>query len=527
MYTQWTLDYPRLHDMAVELDKRCNDRIAFEQDFRGQVRRLTFHEVLRDTEDLSAAFAQRFCKKPVALLCRGSVEFFLVFLACVYSGSVVVPIDCDATDEETLREIVDSESTAVFYSAATEKKIERIALPEQVERFKVEDTLDSLTQEGRTLEKPDFDALDPDRFCALFYTSGTTGRGKGVMLSDRNLACVACQAGCHVDVYQSVLSVLPAHHTYGSVCGVLAIYGLGDTVYFTQGLKTFMADLKKFKPTNLFLVPMFLTTMQKMIWQTAQKSGKDKLLRRMLKVSDALLKVKIDLRRVFFKSVIDAFGGNLKTITSGGAPIDAQLQREFERFGIQVLNGYGITECSPLVAVNISKQNRHGTVGKALPYCTIRIENPDEEGLGEVCVKGDNVMLGYYKDEQATAQVLKDGWFNTGDIGHLDEQGYLFITGRKKDMIVLPSGENVYPEPIETQFYRLDYVKDAVVYLDRQSGQLTVQVLFEDEADTSSFEADLKAINRSLPPYMRVQKTIIRTEEFEKTSTKKIKRFAI
>ncbi len=616
MYTQEILDHITLHGLAEELAHKHKDKLAFCQEFDGKKVTRTYHEFLKDTEALSLALRKRYPKGHIALIMHGSVEFYLLFYSIIMSGGVVVPIDVEATDDERVREILHSDSVACFYSGRCSKKID--AVKDRlggVDLINADESLDQLIKKGRDLEGDDFAESDPDSPAAIFYTSGTTGENKGAVLSQKAIASVACKAGCHVDVYESVLSVLPAHHTYGCINGVLSIYGLARTVYFTKNLKTFVKDLKKYEPSNLFLVPMFLQTMYKMIWVEAEKQHKDKLLKGMLGASKGLVKVsnafvipiylnavfssiaKIlgdqkaerkakgiklnavtgtmmfvtnlfiiptyigtmskalwsqakvqknsdmaqqvmlaqhslgniqnDMRRAIFKSVIDQFGGRLKTITSGGAPLDVKLQRNFEELGIQVLNGYGITECSPLVAVNISKQNRYGTVGKALPYCKLKVERDAQSGVGEICVKGDNVMLGYYKDDKATRKVIKKGWFYTGDIGYIDDDDYLFITGRKKNMIVLPSGENVYPEVIENELYRLDYIKDAVVLWDERVQALCAHVYFDPDADSSGFSVDLKTINGTLPPYMRIKKTVVRDTEFEKTSTKKIKRFAL
>ena len=615
MYTQEILDHKTMHALAKELAEKHGEKLAFYEEFGTRVVSKSYARFLSDTENLARAIKKRYPNKHIALLTRGSTEFFMVFCAVIMAGGVVVPVDCEATEDETVREIIHSDSVACFYSDFRAKKINSIKdRLDGVELINIEENLERLIVKGSTLEDNSF-SEDEDAPAAIFYTSGTTGFAKGVVLPQKALCSVACKAGCYVDVYESVLSVLPAHHTYGSVCGVLSIYGLARTVYFTKGLKTFMADLKKYKPSNLFVVPMFLQTMNKMIWATAEKTNKDKLLKMLLRMSqflnavcnvfvvpmffgavgkivakikkeqreekeksgkkltasakmmwglanlfiipmyvfsmgkvlwaqavrrkdsefsaqissvhNSLLSAKVDIKRALFKSVLKSFGGNLKTITSGGAPLDVKLQRSFEEMGLQILNGYGITECAPLVSVNLSKQNRFGTVRKALPYCEIMIDDSSLAGVGEVCVKGDNVMIGYYKDKEATDEVLIDGWFHTGDVGYLDDEGYLFITGRKKDMIVLPSGENVFPEVIEREFYRLKYIADAVVLWDDHAQALCVHVYFDAEADNSSFEKDLETINKGFAPYMRIKKTVIRDKEFEKTSTKKIKRFAI
>ena len=262
--------------------------------------------------------------------------------------------------------------------------------------------------------------------------------------------------------------------------------------------------------------------MLKSIWKNAEKSGKAGALKKLIAVSNSMRKVGIDLRPVLFKTIRDAFGGNLKMLISGGAPIDNQYMKGFDDFGIQVVNGYGITECSPIVSINRNKYYRFGSVGVPIFESQVKIINPDENGEGEIVVKGDHVMLGYYKNPEATADAFVDGWFNTGDIGKIDEDGFVFITGRKKNIIVLSNGKNVYPEEIETEFLKIPYVDEVVVY--GRDDILCAEIYTETPDKKDEIREKLREINENLPSYKQVKHVEFRDEEFEKTTTKKIKR---
>jgi long-chain acyl-CoA synthetase len=282
----------------------------------------------------------------------------------------------------------------------------------------------------------------------------------------------------------------------------------------------------KFKPFNMILVPLFVETIYKKIWADAKKQDKDKMLKKMVGVSNRLLKIGIDIRHLLFKSVIKSFGGNLKLIVSGGAPLDPRYVKGFREIGIIVLNGYGITECSPIVSVNRNEYYRDGSVGQIYSCCEVKIAEPDENGHGEICVKGKNVMLGYYKNEQATKEAFDGEWFKTGDIGYLDQDGFLFISGRKKNLIILSNGKNVYPEEMEYAILTdIPYVKEVVVYA--ESDAIVAEIFLDDKNYpdcTLTINGDISRLNRTLPLYKNIGKIVIRDIEFPKTTVKKIKR---
>jgi long-chain acyl-CoA synthetase len=317
-------------------------------------------------------------------------------------------------------------------------------------------------------------------------------------------------------------------------------YSQGSSIYISSGLKHIPEEIREQKPTHLILVPLFVETLYKKIWAGAEKSGKAKMLRRMIKVSNVLRKCGIDLRRKLFRPVLDNFGGKLEMIICGGASLNQDIIDSFDAIGITILNGYGITECSPLISCNRNKYQKKGSVGTPIIGELVKIKDPDENGEGEICVKGPNVMLGYYKDPEATAAAFdEEGYFKTGDYGRLDEEGWIYITGRLKNLIILSNGKNVYPEEIETEISRIFGVAECIVYAGEskmQNKEAIVAEIFPDFEALKSrgienvkeyFEDEIKKVNSRMVSYKAVKMVKIRNEEFTKNTSKKILRFTI
>ena len=383
--------------------------------------------------------------------------------------------------------------------------------------------------------------IDPNKLASIVFTSGTTGKGKGVMLSQTNIVSDMTQGMYNFAITPKTMNVLPPHHTFGSTVNFVGHYAQGCEIYISSGLKYILNELKEEKPSHLILVPLFVETFYKRIWATAEKQGKDKLLRNMIKASNGMRKIGLDLRRQMFKSVTAAFGGKLEMIICGGAALNQDIIDTFEGIGIVILNGYGITECAPLISCNRNKYRKKGSVGTPIIGEQVKINDPDANGEGEICVKGPNVMLGYYKNPEATAEVFdEDGYFHTGDYGKLDEEGWIYITGRLKNLIILSNGKNVYPEEIETEISRVYGVNEVVVYEglndDGSSKDCIVAEIYPDFDGLKNhgvtdvqmyFKEKIKKINENSAPYKKVALIKIRNEEFEKNTSKKIIRFKI
>ena len=492
-----------------------------------------FIELFDDCEAIAKFIQTKFGKTHIALFGKDTASYIIFYTAIMMSESLCVPVDI-AQDDEDLEYVMNHcDAQVCFYGEKQKAKIEGLKdkLPNIKEYICYDEMMEEFIAQGKKIDC-DLSGTDEENTAVIIYTSGTTGKPKGVMLSQKNVTAVAGGAGKHVDVYESVLSVLPLHHSYGSMCGVYSIFSLGKVVYVSRGLKYIMKELNQFSPTNLFVVPLFVTTFEKQIKKALADKGMEKTVYNLIKFSNGLKKIGINLSRKFFKSIIDSFGGKLRVITSGGASIDTETEKFFDSMGIIVSGRYGITECAPLVAVNKNLEKKVGSVGRALPYCKVRIDNPDENGNGEICVFGDNVMQGYYKNEEATkAAFTEDGWFRTGDIGYLDSDGFVFINGRIKNLIILNNGKNINPEELEDKLLRIPLISEVIVgTVDNEKLEAEIY-LNPDNAGTkeevlSKLEEEIEAFNKQQPYYKRISKTVIRKEEFEKTSTKKIKRFA-
>ena len=383
--------------------------------------------------------------------------------------------------------------------------------------------------------------IDTDRLATIVFTSGTTGKGKGVMLSQKNIVSDMTQGMYNFAITRKNMCVLPPHHTFCSTVNFVGHLSQGACLYLSSGIRYVVSEMKEQKPTHLVLVPLFVETFYKRIWQTAEKTGKDKLLRRMMKLSNSMRKIGIDARRKMFRSVTAAFGGKLEMIICGGAALNQDIIDTFDALGITILNGYGITECAPLISCNRNKYQKQGSVGVPIIGEQVKIADPDENGEGEICVKGPNVMLGYYKNPEATAAAFdEEGYFKTGDYGKLDEEGWIYITGRLKNLIIFSNGKNVYPEEIETEISGIYGVNECVVYAGESKSDPAKEVIVAEiypdfEAlenrnitDAQAYFDDAVAqINKRTVSYKKVGLVKIRQEEFVKNTSKKIIRFMI
>ena len=533
--------------------KEAGDQDAFQyKEGKNKIVKVTYKEFAKDTEALGTALASiDMHDKHIAMIGENSYKWLTGYLTVLKSTGVFVPIDKELTVNEVTNVLKHSESEVLFYAEKYEDWIPQIRneVPEikyfiglnKKEDDEISLSYDKFKENGRKLlEQGDtkYTSLKGDEYNLkmLIYTSGTTGTPKGVMLNEHNLMSVVYYGLQVAEIGTKSLSVLPYHHTYEAVAGILIALHKHVCICINDSLKNVLKNLQLFKPDYIYLVPAFTEVFYKSIWANAQKTGKDKILKIMIPVSNALRKVGIDLRGVLFKSIHEAFGGNLKEIVCGGAPIRPKIGKFFNDIGVTLYNGYGITECSPLVSVNRPCLNDSTTVGIVLPCCEIKLENVNEDGDGEICVKGDIVMMGYYKEPEKTARVLKDGWFNTEDYGHVNKKGQLVINGRKKNLIVLDNGKNIYPEEIENYILGVPYVQEVVVKGKKNEQGQEVALIAEvflnkeklEELNLENVEEtlrnDINEACKDLPVYKHIADVEIREKEFEKTTTNKIKR---
>lgn len=473
--------------------------------------------------------------RKIAILGENSYQWLVAYFAIVTTGNIAVLIAKDAADIEVSTLIFQSETDLVLYSPTCARTAEYCKkVYGRRKRFYAMTDMEKWITKGRTAIEKGRDyykraVTDPDETCTIFFTSGSTGFSKGVMLSQTNICADINSSLQFVIPNGPTISVLPFNHAFGLVISVLLPIHAHMEVFICSKLSNFMRDMTIAKPKTLALVPLFVETFSKTIWRTAAKEGQEKVLRRGIKASDAMMKLGIDRRKQLFKSLLSKFGGELECIVCGGAPLDPRFVKEFRSFGIEILNGYGITECSPVLSVNRMGHHVDGSVGQMLPDMELRIDEPDSNGIGEIVVRGANIMKGYYNDIQSTKQVLDpDGWFHTGDLGYLNKDNFLFITGRKKSLIILANGENVSPEELEQYVERIDEVSEVVVY--EKDSAITAEV-FPEESDLTREElrkviqSKIDKLNKSLPTHKHIQKLIIRATEFEKTATRKIKRY--
>ena len=531
-----------------------------------EVRKVSFLQWRDDVRHLGTALiANGLREEKIAIVGENSYGWCCSFFAVMAIGSVTVPVDKELPVEDIDGIITTTGCRAVFYGKTAEAKVKEIlnnkgfstvetlisipsatGLDAEILGNKTLTSVEELQVKGEKLfingDNSYYDyKIDTTKLASIVFTSGTTGKGKGVMLSQANI-CLDMTLGMYnFDITRKTLHVLPPHHTFGSTVNYVGHLSQGCEVYISSGLKHVSDEIREQQPTHLILVPAFLEVMNRKIWTTARKTGKEGLLKMMMKVSDGLRKIGIDVRKKLFSSVLEAFGGRLELVICGGAKLDEDIIRTFDSLGITILNGYGITECAPLISANRNKYRKPGSVGTPILACRVKIDNPDENGEGEICVKGPNVMLGYYNNPEATAEVFdKDGFFHTGDYGKLDDEGWIYITGRKKNLIILSNGKNVYPEEIEADLQKVEGVTEVVVYAGEsrvQKDRITIVAeifpdaeLLADKGITDMqtyFEDQVKILNAKMPPYKAVKCVKLREVEFQKNTSRKITRFSI
>ena len=529
-----------------------------------EVKKVKFPQWRDDVRNLGTALISHGLREQnIAIVGENSYGWCCSFFAVMATGSVTVPVDKELPVEDIDGIITATSCKAVIFGKASEAKIQEILDKGGLKSVEILisvapvnkltgagsrklATLEEMQERGAQLfesgDKSYYDyKIDTNKLASIVFTSGTTGKGKGVMLSQANIGLDMTLGMYNFDITRKTLHVLPPHHTFGSTVNYVGHLSQGCEVYISSGIKHVSDEIREQQPTHLILVPAFLEVMNRKIWATARKEKKEGLLKCMMKVSDVLRKVGIDIRRKLFASVLSAFGGKLELIICGGAKLDEEIINTFDSLGITILNGYGITECSPLISANRNEYRKPGSVGTPILACRVKIDDPDENGEGEICVKGPNVMLGYYNNPEATAEVFdKDGFFHTGDYGKLDEEGWIYITGRKKNLIILSNGKNVYPEEIEADLQKVEGVSEVVVYAGEsrvQKDKITIVAEIFPDADLLAdkgitdlqgyFENQVKALNAKMPPYKAVKRVKLRYTEFQKNTSRKITRFNI
>ena len=552
-----------IREMTENAAKRFPDKNALTYKKKPTAKEM-LHYTYSEGRDFIRSIATEFISmgmrdNKVAIIGEASPEWVFSYFALMSIGAVTVPIDKELPPDDMASILNTSACPYVVYSSAITEKIKAVKelapslhtfveMGDGTEDFAV--NLDTVRTRGAEKyaggDNSYYDyEIDPKKLASIVFTSGTTGKGKGVMLTTENI-CMDMQQGMYnFNITARTMCVLPPHHTFGSTVNFVGHYAQGCEIYISSGLKYIMNELKTFKPTHLVLVPLFVETFYKRIMSTAEKSGKLATLEKGLKISNLLRKLGIDLRKKLFgESVLSNFGGELEMIICGGAALNQDIIDFFESIGITILNGYGITECAPLISCNRNEYRKQGSVGLPIIGGHVKILNPDENGEGEISYKGPNVMIGYYNDEEATRLAFtEDGYFKTGDYGKVVMEGndqWIYITGRLKNLIIFSNGKNVYPEEIETDIQGVYGVNEVVVYAGESKSdpqkEVIVAEIFPDfdalamheitDAQKYFDEAIIK-INEKNVSYKKVGKVKIRHEEFPKNTSKKITRFKI
>lgn len=534
--------------IAFVIKKKIAEKVNYEN--------ITYEKMLKDINNLGTALYSMYLKgKRIAIIGKNRYEWVLAHLTNMCGGIISVPLDKDLQYEELENSLIRSKADCIFFDEKLTDKITKIKeegktnLTEFICMSKIEGykSTEELLKLGKELlEKGNTEFInaniDENVMNILLFTSGTTSKSKAVMLSQKNIASNIYAMQCVEDIRQTDTNIafLPFHHIFGSTCMIMMIASGVKTV-FPDGLRYIKQNLNEYKVTLFVGVPVLVEAIYKTILKEIEKQGKTNLIKIATKISNILLKLHIDIRRKVFKQIIDALGGNLRLVISGGAPADPKISKGFNEFGIKTLQGYGLSETSPVISAENAKILKSGSVGVPMINDTIEIVNKDKDGIGEIRVKGPNIMLGYYEMEDVTNEVLKDGWFYTGDLGYFDKKGILYITGRNKNLIVLKNGKKVFPEEIETLVNRIELVEESMVFgmpdsKDNNDVKLSVKIVYSKEVAKEKYNEkseeelykiiwnQIKELNQKFPRYKHIQKLILTDEELIKTTTKKVKR---
>lgn len=542
-------DYKSTKEVFERIARLAPDaQILAELDSHRKIVYHTAKDLLEDVESFGDGLIALGLKgKHIALLAENSYKYFVTDVTIVGGAGVISPIDKDAKEDllETLLKKCDAE--VVICSAYLVPKIRDVA--KKVEKIKTIITIDKKVDELATFDEIQklgkeecnagkYRALEPnlEDVAEIIFTSGTTGANKAVMLTGRNLAtnmsnCLDVIRGSKKN--NTSMSILPMHHATEIYTHIMPRVSAGRLTYINGSMKDMMINMKIFKPYIITVVPMVANAFYKTIWQEARKQGKEEKLKKGIKLCKMLNKFGIDATHKLFKDLFAPFGGNLQQIVCGGAPLDPEVVSGMRDLGVYIINGFGITECGPLVSMNADTLGDCASIGKACPRLEVKIFEPDENGIGELCVKGPSVSKGYYKDEEATKQVFdKDGFFHTGDLARQNKKGELFLAGRKKNLIVLDSGKNVYPEELEQAIVtNLRYVKDTMVFeedceIKNEKKRLICAEIFlsDEKIDDDEVINDFRKLNQTLAPYKRISYVEILDCDFERNASRKIMR---
>ena len=544
------------------------DNVAFRQRFEKNepYREITYKEAFETVNALGTALTNIGLKgKRIAVIGENCYQWATSYLAVICGTGVVVPLDKELSAMELKQLVIEAEVSAVMFTKKYREIFKEMKTSGDTDiEILVDLTGDdeeegifkwsNLVAEGRMLlDGGDRNFVEAeiiaDEMSELLFTSGTTGIAKGVMLSHKNICfdLMIAPTILNVNTWDIFFSVLPIHHTYEGTCGFLMPLYKGASIAYCEGLKYIVKNLAEVSPTMFLGVPALFETLYKTIMRNVRKQGKEGLVKKVMSVNKVTRKIGLDLNKLLLKDILKVFGGRMRVLISGGAAIDPAILQFFNDLGFIAVQGYGLSECAPMGALNPDnpKYMRNSSVGHILPGMQVKIVDKDEDGIGEICLKGDNVMLGYYKNPEETARTVRDGWFYTGDQGYVDEEDFIYITGRKKNVIIASNGKNVFPEELEYYLSLSPFIAESMVWgaEDERSGDIVIvaairpetddirEVLGDEKADDPETVKELlwkevDKVNEQMPMFKKIKKIVVRNEEFEKNTSKKIKRFA-
>ena len=554
--------FANLKEMINLSAQKHGDKPAFrfKTDKPGEFRNITFNDFLNDINALGTKLINMgLSDKRIAIISDNRYEWALAYMAIACGTGVVVPLDKMLPANELEALIIRSGVEAIFYSSKYDEVMQDIRNRKTTDlRYYISMNLEKrengvysqkeLVKAGKELiEKGNRKFLDAkinnEAMGFMLFTSGTTAMSKAVMLSHKNIASNLMDIAkvLNLDERDTLLSFLPLHHTFECTVGFLYPISRGASIAYCEGIRHIANNIKEYQITAMISVPALYESIYKRLMKNIEKKGKLPEVEKMIKLTNMFSKVGIDIKRVVFKDIIDGLGGKIRLLVNGAAALSPEVEKGFNDLGITTVQGYGLTETSPVISAGTDFEQRIGSVGKVFPSVKLKIINKDENGIGEIYVKGPTVMLGYYQNEEATKEVLDKGWFNTGDLGYVDKKGFLFLCGRKKSVIVLKNGKNVFPEEIETVINKIEGVKESFVYGqaeedDKIDLKVCAKIVYDKDLMKEIYNVEteeeiydvlwdkIKEINKTMPEYKYVKKIIVTDEELVKTTTQKIKR---
>ncbi len=554
--------YQNLKEMLKKSGEKFGDRPAyiFKTEEPGKFKKITHKEFREDINNLGTALVDMGLKnKRIAVISENRYEWGMAYLAVATGTGIIVPLDKALPDNEIESLIIRSEVEAIFYSNKYDECMQKIATKNNTNvkyfiSMDLEKQTDGIYSQSELIKKgkelikqgnKEFldTKINDEEMGIMLFTSGTTAMSKAVALSHKNVCSNIFDIASTIKVDENdiFLSFLPLHHTFECTTGFLYPISAGSAIAFCDGIRHIAENMKEYQITTMVSVPILFEGMYKKLIKGIEKKGKLETVKKGIKISQFLLKFGIDIRRKLFKEVHENLGGKLSLLVAGGAALDPEAEKGFNELGFKMYQGYGLTESSPVIAAEDDKYRRLGSIGKAFPSLDVKIVDPNEEGIGELVAKGPSIMIGYYNNEEATKETIdKDGYLHTGDLARIDKDGYIFISGRKKFVVVLKNGKNIYPEELETLVNKIEGVKESFIYgKPEEDGdyKICAKIVYDKEIVEEIYgvfgkekikEAlwqEIKKVNKTMPAYKYIREITVTEDDLIKTTTQKIKRF--